>query len=139
MKGRWLLGTLPDDWLRASVIAVFQSGDKLTAGNDRSISLTFVPSKIIDHIHSRYIRVFLEENNVLYHYYHGFRPVLSTVTELDEVTHDITSSFNEKQQVDLICIYFSKAFGRVPHERLVQKCKILGLHSGIVKWIEAYL
>lgn len=60
------------------------------------------------------------------------------MTQLVEVTHNITLALI-KEQVDLICIDFLKAFDPVPHRKLVEKMTALGLNSTIIIWIGAYL
>lgn len=94
----------------------------------------------MEHILSRYIRefFFLEGHTVRYRKQHDFTAGLSTVTKHFGVTHDTNSSFNEKQLVDFISINFSRGFHRVPNGNLVQKHKILDLHSSILGWLEAY-
>lgn len=76
---------------------------------------------------------------MFYPHQHGFRCGLSTVTQLVETFHDFSFAVNNKQQVDVICVDFSKAFDCIPHGKLIWKLKALGLSSIIINWIEAYL
>jgi hypothetical protein len=52
---------------------------------------------------------------------HGFIPGRSTVTQLLQVVHLLSSALDKKQQVDLVYLDFSKAFDRVPHDKLLHK------------------
>lgn len=131
--------SLPQDWLSARVVPVFKGGSRFTIENYRPISLTSVCCKVMEHVISKYIFTFLEERKTLYSHQHGFRNGLSTVTQLVETFHDFSLSVNNKEQIDVICIDFSKAFDRIPHKKLLFKLKKIGLCDKIVNWIEAYL
>ena len=43
-------GTLPEDWLTANITPVYKKGSRSMTSNYRPISLTFVFSKVIEHI-----------------------------------------------------------------------------------------
>lgn len=62
-----------------------------------------------------------ETNNVLSNLQHGFRSRYSTLIQLHEFTHDISSSLEFRNQVDVIFIAFAKAFDSVPHSMLPNK------------------
>ena len=38
-----------------------------------------------------------------------------------------------------MCLDFAKAFGNVPHMRLIQKCEGLGIKGSILKWVQEWL
>lgn len=82
------------------MIPVFKSADKLNAGNYRPIALRSVSPKIMEHIIAKHIHCFLDEHKLLYNKEHGFRSGLSSVTQLVELRHDITSALNNKEQID---------------------------------------
>ena len=46
---------------------------------------------------------------------------------------------NDRQQIDLIFIDFSKAFDTVPHIRLLNKLKFYGIRGPLHHWISAWL
>ena len=41
--------------------------------------------------------------------------------------------------VDIIYLYFQKAFDKVPHQRLILKLKSHGMGNSIINWIEQWL
>jgi len=53
--------------------------------------------------------------------------------------HDITSSFDNKKQVDIAILDFSKAFDTVPHKRLLAKLAHYGITGNILGWIQGFL
>lgn len=130
---------VPIDWLLARVAPIFKAGDRLNVCNYRPISITCTACKVIEHIISKYIFQYIENNNLFYNKQHGFRKGLSTVTQLFESVHAFATAINSKEQVDVIAIDFSKAFDRVCHQKLIQKMLILGIDPAIVRWVEAYL
>ena len=52
---------------------------------------------------------------------------------------DLARGLNEKQQVDAILLEFSKAFDKVPHQRLLRKLQHYGVRGNLLKWIEDFL
>ena len=58
-------GTLPEDWLNANISCVYKKGDKHAAENYRSVSLTSVPCKLLEHIICKHIMKHLERHRIL--------------------------------------------------------------------------
>ena len=58
---------------------------------------------------------------------HGFLPGRSTVSQLSQVVHQFSKALEMRQQVDIIYLDFSKAFDRVPHEKLLCKLEYLNI------------
>ncbi len=50
-----------------------------------------------------------------------------------------SKSIDNKLQVDLILFDFLKAFGRVPHERLLSKLEYYRIHGQTRNWIASFL
>lgn len=76
---------LPAEWKIAKIIPVYKSGNTSFPSNYRPISLTCTCCKILEHIILKSIAQFVEANNILHPYQHGFRTGLSTVTQLVEI------------------------------------------------------
>lgn len=133
------MAIIPDDWRIARVVAVHKKGDRLQKENYRPISLTSSCCKILEHIIVHFIADFLERNNLLSDYQHGFRKALSTTTQLTTTIHEIASTLDASGQVDLVFLDFSKAFDRVSHCKLLKKLQRFGLPSFIINWIKQYL
>ena len=55
---------------------------------------------------------------------YGFRGKHSTESQLIITTQDVVQSLNNKLQVEMIIMDFSKAFDTVPHNRLLSKLNI---------------
>lgn len=123
---------IPLDWKIARVIPIHKSGDRNSAANYRPISLTSIPSKILEQIIFTNVIRHLESNNLLNVNQHRFRKNLSYETQLLEFIHHINMNTERKTQTDAIFLDFSKAFNRVPHSRLITKLSIFNIHPLIV-------
>jgi hypothetical protein len=59
--------------------------------------------------------------------------------QLITVCQDISYSLDEAARIDAIIIDFSKAFGLVPHDRLLKKIADSGVDPRVVVWIREFL
>ena len=83
---------VPSDWKKASVCTIYKKGEKSAAPNYRPVSLTYVTSKIMEHILTSQLTRFAEENNIFHPNQHGFRR-----------DHGC-----EKQVIELVCYIATK-------------------------------
>lgn len=93
----------------------------------------------MEHIILKHLTTYLEQKRFLSPSQHGFRGGLSTVTQLAELIHDLSSSIDNQKQVDLILLDFSKAFDRVSHKKLIKKLQSAIGNCSVVHWIKNYL
>ena len=106
----------------------------------RPISLTSNVIKIFEKIIKREVTSYLENNNLLNNFQHGFRKHRSCLTELIDYYNYILSSILEKNNnVDVIYLDFSKAFDKVDHQILLRKARNLGIGGKVIKWLEEFL
>lgn len=132
-------GTIPDDWKLSKVTPVFKSGHKSDPSNYRPIALTCIACKLLEHIIYSHTAAHLDNNNFFFHNQHGFRRGFSCETQLFQLTTDLNLNLDSSFQTDVIFIDFSKAFDRVPHQRLISKLSCLCLHPLILSWIRCFL
>ena len=130
---------LPEAWKTANVIAIHKKGDKFNRENYRQISLTPIEVKIMERIISDAMIPFLLENNAIPTQQHGFLPGRSTTTNLLSCLNDWTLSFDKNEPVDVIYLDFSKAFDKVPLNRLLKKMRHCGLDGHLLGWITDFL
>jgi len=69
----------------------------------------------------------LDRHNLIKDSQHGFRPGRSCTSNLLEFFDKVTEKINEKANVDVIFLDFAKAFDKVPHKRLIDKCRLMEL------------
>ena len=132
-------GKIPQDWKSAYITPIFKKGDKHRPENYRPISLTSIICKTAEHIiHSQIIR-HLDTQNLLTDCQFGFRRGRSCESQLLVTIQDLAAGLRDKQQIDAILLDFSKAFDRVPHERLLLKLHYYGIRGQLLSWIKDFL
>jgi hypothetical protein len=67
-------GSIPDDWKKATAIPVHKGGDRSIIPNYRSVILTSVTCKQMEHAIATYLRKVWNKEGWLYEGQHGFRP-----------------------------------------------------------------
>ncbi|XP_072043590.1 uncharacterized protein [Amphiura filiformis] len=133
-------GRIPSEWKSANVTPIFKKGDKHKPENYRPISLTAsIVCKTIEHIiHSQIIH-HLDNHGLLAETQFGFRKRRSCESQLLLTINDLAEGLRDKHQIDTILLDFSKAFDRVPHERLLQKLHHYGVRGHLHSWIRDFL
>lgn len=132
-------GVLPADWLKAGITPIFKKGDKLSPSNYRPISLLCIVCKIGEKIILEKMLPFLLSNNIIPDEQHGFIPGRSVLTCQLQCLDQWTKSFDQNIPTDVIYLDFSKAFDRVPFNRLLAKLDHFGIRGELLSWIGAFL
>lgn len=131
---------LPDAWKQACIIPIFKgkgSHDDVT--NYRPISLTSVVCKVMETVIKNQLMDFCLQNNLISSQQHGFLSNKSTITNLLELTNDLTINRDLGNNVDMICIDFAKAFDTVPHNQLLHKLSHYGISGKLLNWLSDFL
>ena len=81
----------------------------------------------------------LELHNILSDNQHGFRKHRSCETQLVNTIESVAKSLDNKEQVDMLILDFSKAFDTVPHQRLLLKMEHYGIRGRVLHWVRAWL
>ena len=130
---------LHDDWKTASISAIYKKGDKKDPANYRPVSLTSICCKEMKHILCLIISKHLDNFNILSDNQHGFRAKISCETQLIQTIEDLSLSLNEKQQIDMAILDFSKAFDMVSHPKMLHKLDHYGVRKNTLSWIESWI
>ena len=85
------------------------------------------------------IMTYLDSNNILIPFQHGFRSKHSCETQLISFTQEIFDNLENEKQTDLNVMDFSKAFDKVDHNLLMYKLFNLGVNLKVVSWIKSFL
>jgi hypothetical protein len=132
-------GKIPEEWKTANVVPIYKKGDRSSAANYRPVSLTSVCCKTLEHIICSSIMKHLEQNNILTDAQHGFRKHRSCETQLILTINDLAKNIDDNIQTDVILLDFSKAFDKVPHQRLLHKTRHYGINTDTHNWIRDFL
>ncbi|MCG8047725.1 MAG: reverse transcriptase family protein, partial [Candidatus Thiodiazotropha endolucinida] len=132
-------GRVPDDWRHANVTAIFKKGSRQDPANYRPVSLTSLCCKLLEHVVVSNTNRHLKEHSILHDCQHGFRSKRSCETQLLSLTHELSSALDKRVQTDMTVLDFSKAFDRVPHQRLLSKLDHYGIRGPTHHWIASFL
>ena len=110
--------SIPMTWKQAYVTPIYKKGNRSDPKNYRPVSLTSLVCKTMEHILVSQIMKHLESNNILVEVQHGFRSKHSCEAQLFLTTNDLAKAIDNKAQVDMAILDFSKAFDKVAHTRL---------------------
>ena len=129
-------GVIQKTWKRAANIPIHKSGDKTVPSNYRQIPLTSVICKVLERIIRKQVFSFLDQKGCLNSTQHGFRPGSSCLSALlDDIMHMLYSNLS----VDMVYLYFSKAFDKVDHGILLHKLRAVGITGNIGIWLFHFL
>jgi len=76
---------LTRDWKKAIVFRIYKGDDRSAVTNYRTISLTTVVCKQLEHVTAGYLRQIWDKNDWLYEGQHGFRPGYSCESQVIQV------------------------------------------------------
>ena len=135
------LGTkqVPEDWKNANVTPLFKEGLRGLAENYRPVSLTCICSKVLESILRDAIVEHLKSYKLIKDSQHGFIQGKSCLTNLLLFREKVTGFIDEGYPVDVLYLGFSKAFDKVPHERLLLKMRAHGIGIQIAEWVGEWL
>ncbi len=131
--------SVPDDWKLATVVPIFKRGDRTVLANYRSVNLTSVVCKLMEHLITNYIRQEWEQKEWLFQGQQGFRNGFSCESQIVSLFQDIADEVDDSGWVDAVIIDFAKAFDVVPHDKLVHKLLQSGIDTRVVAWIDELL
>ena len=94
---------------------------------------------MLEDIISRHIFDHVENGDIFAASQHEFKRGLYTVTRLIEITHDLGQIINSRSQADVLFLDLSKAFDKVPHNKLLLKLNTILNSNKLVKWLTSYL
>jgi hypothetical protein len=129
----------PDVWKNANVVPLHKKGDRKIKENYRPVSLLNCLSKIQERI--VYITLYKHccDNNLLDPNNSGFKKNDSTVNRLLQLTHNIYTNFDNKQDTYAVFLDISKAFDKVWHNGLLSKLYSFGITGNLLQWFRTYL
>ena len=128
-------GKLPQQWKLANITPIFKKGSKSEPANYRPVSLTSVICKIFEKIIGEHILAHAKENLIIPNQQHGFLSGKSTSTNLLEALNIWMEMLEHGQPIDVLYLDYAKAFDTVPHQKLIQKLKSLGIQGNLLKWL----
>jgi hypothetical protein len=127
----------PDVWKIAYVSPVHKSGPKGSVTNYRPISILPRVSLIFERIIFQFI--YSKVRHKISTHQHGFRDSHSTVTQLLTFIDNVYKRYDKNLFCSSVYFDYSKAFDRVPHDKLLYKLKAYGFDRDFITLIHSYL
>ena len=131
--------TVPKDWKEAQITPIFKKGNRNAPTNYRPVSLTSVVCKVLESIIKAHMMEHLLSNDLISERQHGFVPKKGCSSNLLESVESWLNSLEQGDSVDIFFLDYSKAFDRVPHERLMSKLGSYGFTDQVQGWIRSFL
>ena len=113
--------TYPRIWKSATVMPIFNKGDKSEVSNYRPISLISCVGKTFERVVFKHVHNYLLPNSLIYKYQSGFLPGHSTVHHLIELVHQTCLALEDRKTNCQIFCDISKAFDNIYHEGNISK------------------
>ena len=132
------VGQLPSKWKCADITPLFKKGSKNCRNNYRQISLTSIVCKLAEQIVKHRIMEFWGEANIFNPNQFAYMKGRSTVTQLLSCFNDWEKSRNKRNPTDVLLLDSSKAFGSVPHRRLLHKLERHGIDGPLLNWFQSF-
>ena len=132
-------GRLPVDWKYGEVKPIFKGGARHSPQNYRPICLTPILCKIMEKLIKKALHQHCSTLDLISTSQHGFHPGRSCITNLQLARELWVSAVDAGSRLDVIFVDFSKAFDKVPHERLLYKLQRIGLTGNLLSWIRDFL
>jgi hypothetical protein len=132
-------GMFPQLWKLANVHPLFKNGDPMNITNYRPVSVLNIVSKVFEKIMYKHFYNFFIQNNCITQEQSGFLPNVSTISQLCELTHEITKNMAANKDTIMVFLDISKAFDKVWHKGLIYKLCRLGINGNLLKWTTSYL
>ena len=102
------------------------------------MSLTSVSCKGLEHIIHSHLMRFFEDKKILCDAQHDLRKRRSCERQLVLTIQDLAMGLNCRSQTDAILLDFSKAFDKVPHQRLPLKLHHYSVRGNILEWVKSF-
>lgn len=132
-------GKLPEEWKTANVTPIYKKGGKSKAENYRPVSLTVIICRMLESLLLKVIIDHLMKHDFISKNQHGFLPKRSTVTQLLATLEIWTKELDKGNSMHILYCDFRKAFDSVPHKRLINKIRSMGIDGPVLMWIEDFL
>ena len=126
------LGSFPACWRQVSVTPIPKGPPFSSVANYRSISITSLFSKVLEHLLSDRLGRFIERNGVLPTTKFAYRDCIGTCDALLCVSHTLQTAFENRPEAGIEQIDFSSLFDKVNHQGILYKHCSVGIGGSVL-------
>ena len=134
-----LLGTYPAKLKMSKIIPIFKTDDETEPNNYRPISLLSDFNRIFEKLIYKRMKVFIDEEDILYCSQYGFHEEHSTEHAIIDIFNTIQSNMDKRLFSCGVFVDLKKAFDAVDHAILLDKLNHYGFRNIINDWFSSYL
>jgi hypothetical protein len=131
--------TIPSKSKKKTRFLFTKGGDRPLVSNYRSVSLTSVVCKQLEHVMASFLGKILDKKDWLSQGQHGFWSGYSCESQVIMGCQNIADSLDNGGNIDAIIIYFSNALELILHDRLLKKMADSAVDSKVVVWEREFL
>lgn len=135
----FIVGQFPKELKKAAVTPVFKKGCDKTCDNYRPVAILSTISKIFELAAMTRLLGFLEKNNIVSSYQHGFTKNRNTTSAIFALLSRVVSELDAGMQVSGLFFDLKKAFDTVNHDLLCKKMYAMGIRGLALDWFSSYL
>ncbi|UYV61231.1 hypothetical protein LAZ67_1003984 [Cordylochernes scorpioides] len=133
-------GTFPETWKVAQVVLLEKSGRKGNSPNDyRPLSLLACLGKVLDSLLTQRLKHWLESNQLLSSFQHGYREGKSTTTALNEVLEGVEMGLNKGAWVLHVALDIYGAFNSMSWNKLMRNLMDMGCPDNLCSLVRDFL
>lgn len=132
-------GYYPDALKKGCVRPIFKKGKKDDYSNYRPITLLPSVDKIVEKFLCEQIHAYYKKHDIIYGKQFGFQKGKGTAELLSSFTDEVNEYLNDKNNVLVLFIDFSRAFDTLNHSKLVERLEDCGIRGPLLDWCKNYL
>lgn len=130
---------VPQRWKHAFITPIPKKQPYSDPGNYRPISITSIFARTFEKIMKKHVLEYIEKSGVISENQFGFMKGRSVETAVLTSLNDWTAAVERGNRSDVVYFDFSKAFDKVPVDKLLIKMEMAGIHPMIRAWIQSFL
>ena len=132
-------GKIPDKLKTAIVRPIFKKGNKSEYENYRPISILSTIEKILEEVVVTRITSYIRKLNIINSNQYGFQKTKNINQLLGNFSNFLNKSMSSNTYSVVLFIDFTKAFDTIPHKKLVECLKNIGIRGNFLNLLADYL